>query len=297
MSVGQAKQLDYGVDGLIREARRQLMEVGLDNAALDARLLMQHVLGVTQEQILSGSIADITDDEARYFMQLVARRVAMEPVAKIIGSKPFWKDIFLTTKDTLDPRPDTEALIEAVLDELDDRLAPLRFLDLGTGTGCILLSLLREYPFARGVGADASEAALHVAERNARALRLMPRVEFVQSDWTAAVDGRFDVIVSNPPYISLSEFEGLAREVKEYDPTSALVAGDDGLDAYRTMIPLAAERLVAGGWMFLEVGAGQAQAVAEIGRHVALQPEACVADLAGIARVVVLRKSAKVISA
>jgi release factor glutamine methyltransferase len=290
MSLGQAKQLDYGVDALIREARRQLMEAGVDNAALDARLLMQHVLGVTQEQILSGSVADITDDEARYFMQLVARRVQMEPVAKIIGSKPFWKDIFLTTKDTLDPRPDTEVLIEAVLMQMEDKLAPLRFLDLGTGTGCIILSLLREYPFARGVAVDASKAALHVAERNARALRLMPRVDFVESDWLSSVDGRFDVIVSNPPYISQSDFEGLSVEVRDHDPTAALVAGDDGLDAYRVLLPQAVQCLVDGGWMFVEVGVGQAPHVAEIARQVGLCPEAYMSDLAGIARVVVLRQ-------
>lgn len=293
MGLGQARQVDYHVDVLIREARRRLMEAGLDNAALDARMLMQHVLGVTQEQIVSGAISEMTDDEARFFLQLVERRVQQEPIAKIIGCKPFWKDVFVTTKDTLDPRPDTETLIEAVLEVCEDRLAPLRFLDVGTGTGCIILSLLREYPFARAVAADKSDAALQVAQRNGRALRLMMRTDFVQSDWLAQVDGRFDVIVSNPPYITQGDYDVLPQEVRAYDPMSALVAGQDGLDAYRALIPQAAERLVDGGWLFLEVGMGQASDVAALGRDAGLQVMNIASDLAGIERVVVLRRSSR----
>lgn len=288
--VALVKQAYYSVDALLKQARQGLMEAGIDTAAMDARLLMQFVLGATHEQIVSGKIAEVVEEEALYFTGLVARRAAHEPVAKIIGTKGFWKDEFLTTKDTLDPRPDTELLIEAVLEECEDRFAPWRFLDVGTGTGCILLSLLREFPFASGVAVDKSEAALEVAQRNARNQRLGLRSRFVHSDWLAEVEGRFDVIVSNPPYITTEDMLSLPREVKEYDPESALVAGDDGLDAYRALIPQATGRLVNGGWLFLEVGQGQAQDVVALGRNVGLDAEAVLKDLAGIERVVAFRR-------
>lgn len=291
MSVGLAKEHSYAIDALLREARKVLMEAGIEDAARDVRLIMQYVLGVTQEAIVAGRVVDISDDEACYFMQLIQRRAQNEPVAKIIGSKAFWKDTFLTTKDTLDPRPDTEIIIETITQKYEDRFAPLRFLDLGTGTGCVLLSLLREYPFARGVGVDKSDAAVQVAQRNARTLRLVNRTDILLSDWTQQVEGQFDIIVSNPPYISQSDYEILPSDVKHYDPKSALVAGDDGLEAYRQLIPLAVDKLVDGGWLLLEVGVGQAQQVGAIGVVAGLQLDSVQTDLAGIERVVVLRRS------
>ena len=280
----------YHVDALLAQARADLLAVGIDSAALDARMLLQFVLGVSHEQIVAGRIAEVVEEEAVFFTNLVARRAKHEPVAKIIGMKSFWKDEFLTTKDTLDPRPDTEIMIEAVLEECEDRFAPWRFLDVGTGTGCILLSLLREFPFASGVAVDKSEEALQVAQRNARNQRLALRARFLHSDWLANVEGTFDVIVSNPPYITTSDMETLPEEVKHYDPTSALVAGEDGLDAYRALIPQATGRLVSGGWLFLEIGAGQAADVVAIGRNVGLDAEAVLKDLAGIERVVAFRR-------
>ncbi len=290
MNAVLAKQSSYHMDEMLAQARLDLRAAGIESAALDARMLMQFVLGVSHEQLIAGRTMEMVEEEAQYFVNLVARRAVHEPVAKIIGTKAFWKDEFITTKDTLDPRPDTEILIEAVLEECQDRFAPWRFLDVGTGTGCILLSLLREFPYASGIAVDKSDAALQVAQRNARNQRLALRTRFLCSDWLADVEGTFDVIVSNPPYITVSDMEILPREVKDFDPTSALVAGDDGLDAYRALIPQATGRLVAGGWLFLEVGAGQADAVVAIGRGVGLDAEAVLKDLSGVDRVVAFRR-------
>jgi release factor glutamine methyltransferase len=290
MNAVLAKQANYRVDEMLGRARTDLQAAGVESATLDARLLLQFVLGVSHEQLVAGRVTEMVEEEAHYFVNLVARRVAHEPIAKIIGTKAFWKDEFITTKDTLDPRPDTEIMIEAVLEECTDRFAPWRFLDVGTGTGCILLSLLREFPYASGVAVDKSDEALQVAQRNARNQRLSLRARFVQSDWLANVDGTFDVIVSNPPYITVADMETLPKEVKDFDPSSALVAGADGLDAYRELIPQATGRLVAGGWLFLEVGKGQAADVVEIGRNVGLDSEAVLKDLAGVERVVAFRR-------
>jgi release factor glutamine methyltransferase len=223
--------------------------------ASDARRLMAAALALAPHQLgLSpGRVLDAA--EAARFRGFVAERRAHRPVSKITGMRAFWRHEFLVTDDTLDPRPDTEVLVAKALERPFAKM-----LDLGTGTGCILLSCLVERPAATGLGTDLSEAALVVAAANADRLGVT-RARFLRSDWFAAVTGRFDLIVSNPPYIAAEEMAGLAPDVRLWDPELALTPGGDGLAAYRAIAAGAAARLVAGGRLLLEIGPTQGAAV------------------------------------
>jgi release factor glutamine methyltransferase len=202
-------------------------------------------------------------------------------VAQLLGYRDFWKHRFIVTPDVLDPRPDTEALVAEAL-----RRPFARVLDLGTGTGAILLSLLAERPAATGLGTDLSEAALTVARRNAAALRLADRADFAPADWFAGVAGQFDLIVSNPPYIAAAEMAGLAPEVRDWEPHLALTPGGDGLDAYRAIARGAGAHLAPGGRLVVEIGAAQGAAVAAIMAGAGLGPVRVLPDLDGRDRVV-----------
>lgn len=190
------------------------------------------------------------------FLQALAAREARQPVAQIVGHRAFWKHEFRVTRATLDPRPETELLVEVALE-----VPFTRVLDLGTGTGCVLLSLLADQPGAKGVGTDISQAALEVARENAERLSLHERAQLVQGDWFHGVEGKFDLIVSNPPYITEAEMAGLAPEVRDWEPHGALTPGGDGLGAYRAIAFGAFARLKSGGRIALEIGPTQAGAV------------------------------------
>jgi release factor glutamine methyltransferase len=226
------------------------------------------------------------------FDATIARRLQGEPVSRIMSVKEFYGRSFIVDKHTLDPRPDTEILIDAVLDTLKDRREePVRILDLGTGTGCILLTLLAELPLARGIGSDASAGALEIARRNAEALGVGDRAGFVAGDWFEPIGGRFDIVVSNPPYVASGEIAGLAREVS-YDPLLALDGGADGLEAYRRIASCVTDVLSPGGMVILEVGETQAEAVLGLLCDAGLKIEAgrpIWTDLAGRQRCVVVR--------
>lgn len=241
----------------LARAARALAEAGIENAALDARLLLQHATGWPAEALIARERV-VPPAAFAALDALVARRAAREPLAYLTGTRGFWRHEFSVTRDTLIPRPDSEAVVEAALALLPDR--PARVVDFGTGSGCLLLSILGDRPRAWGVGVDASPGTLAVAAANARALGLADRAAFVAADWGAALAGRFDLIVANPPYIRSGDMTGLAPELA-HEPPSALAAGADGLAAYRALVPHVMAGLAAGGHVVLEVGAGQASDV------------------------------------
>lgn len=273
-------------------ATARLGQAGVESARLDARALLAEVLGVDGMALFSRPERRLSEAEERAFAAAVERRARREPLSHILGRREFWSLSLRVTADTLDPRPDTETLVETALDLVSDRRAPLRLLDLGTGTGCILLALLRELPNAFGVAVDRSLRACAVAADNARHLGLSERAAVVCGDWGRALDGCFDAIVSNPPYIMDQEIPLLQPEVARFEPRSALTGGTDGLECYRQIVPLLPDLLAPGGIAAFEVGRGQAGAVTALMAEAGLVPGGVRTDLAGIERCVWARRMA-----
>jgi release factor glutamine methyltransferase len=256
----------------LAQAIDQLAAAGIEDAAREARLLQRHA----------------TDEST--FDSMIARRAAREPVSHILGRREFWSLDFAVTRACLDPRPDSEAVVEAVLAKLSDRGRAWRILDLGTGSGCLLLALLSELPHATGVGVDKSPEALGVALGNAYRLGISARARFVERDWTRGLEGEFDVIVANPPYIPTVELGRLEPEVGRYEPRLALDGGHDGLDAYRAVIPGLGRLLAPGGFAALEIGATQAEPVGQIALEAGFAT-LCRPDLAGRDRCLILTRT------
>lgn len=270
-----------------------LKESGIDTPAADARLLVQHALGTSHENLLMQGSRDVSTDEQELLDSLLQRRLNREPVSRIVGQRAFWKGDFIVTPDTLDPRADSETLIEAALTHVQpgNSDGPLRVLDLGTGTGCLLISLLHEWPQATGVGLDISAAAAEVARANTAQLNAPDRAVIIASDWQAyRAETAFDVVISNPPYIAPEEAETLEPEVRDFDPHIALFAGGQGLDAYRSILSNIDVWLKPGGWLLLETGYQQAEKVAQIVTAAGLAVVEIRADLGGHPRVVVGKK-------
>lgn len=265
----------------LREARDALAPVAGANAALEARLLAAQAWGMTPEALVQQHDAL---REAEPFSALLARRKNSEPVAQILGEKHFWKDRFFVSRSVLTPRADSETLIEMLLRLRPDTTAALRMLDLGTGSGCLLLSALREYPQATGVAVDASEVALAVASRNAAALGLASRVEMLRSNWCSNLHGMFDVVLANPPYIPTGDIVLLDADVRAFEPHSALDGGADGLDCYREIVQQLLPHTRPASVLLFEVGMGQAEDVATIGEAAGWKLLEIAKDLAGIAR-------------
>lgn len=276
----------------LSDAVDTLEEAGVESAHLDARLLLARVLGVGREYLTMHADAYLSDSELMAYDALVERRAAREPMAQILGEREFWSLNFRVTADTLDPRPDSECVIESVLDYVPNKGARLLMADFGVGTGCLLLSLLSEYPMAHGLGVDISPAALDVAGKNAVSLGLAARTHFHHTSWGTGVHGRYDVIVSNPPYIRESDMDGLAPEVADYEPRTALVAGKDGLDAYRALMPDLKRLLAPAGIAVLEFGKGQAAEVAAIAEANGLRLLETRCDLAGVERCAIFTHAA-----
>lgn len=271
----------------------ELKSSEIDSPVADARLLVQYALGISHEDLLLQGDRPLTQEEKSRIAELVARRKLREPVARIVGRRAFWKSEFIVTPDTLDPRQDSETVIEAALAHVQPGKSEqaLRLLDLGTGTGCLLLSLLYEWPKATGIGLDISRGAADVAAQNAEALDLASRAEIIPVSWEDYTPQEsFDVIVSNPPYIAESERDDLAPEVVHYDPPQALFAAEDGLAAYRSIVARAPHWLVAGGWLILETGYRQAQKVSELVEQAGLKVVEIRRDLGGHQRVVIAQK-------
>ncbi len=264
---------------------------------LDARLLVLHVCGLSHEAYILRPDHPLSRAEIATVAAFRERRLAYEPVSRIIGFREFWGRNFKITPAVLDPRPDTETLIEAALALLreENRLAePLRILDLGTGSGCILLTLAAELTQSWGVGSDLDAGALAVARGNSERLNLGGRCSFVRSDWCKTFRGQFDVIVCNPPYIKSDCIDGLSEDVRRYDPSVALDGGADGLEAYRQLVPDVFTAAAGGGWILLEVGCGQAVSIFRILQAVkcAGQPDSwrVFRDLSGTERVVAVKR-------
>jgi len=258
-------------------------EIGIENPWREIRLLLSYVTGKSYEQIFFEKEFLLSSDQHTKFEELVKRRATYEPLSKIIGCREFWGLNFKVTKDTLDPRPDSEILIDAVLKELPNKEFPLSCLDLGTGTGCLLLSILSEYQNAFGIGVDISEEALNVAKQNAVSLGLIDRSSFCLSNWTENVGEVFDLIVSNPPYIGLNEL--LQANVKDFDPHLALYAGQDGLEAYQILFSQIEKLCHSQTKIFMEIGKGQRESVALIAKENGFTLQNVYKDLARIERV------------
>ena len=264
-------------------------DAGITSAELDARLLAGHLLSLDLTGLIAAAARCVNDSEAAQLEDHARRRIAGEPVARIIGIKEFWSLPLRLAPATLVPRPDTETVVEAALDSLPSGLkreAALRLADLGTGSGAILLALLSELAGAFGIGTDLSEAALQVARSNARRLGLAPRAGFLACDYGAALAGPFDLIVSNPPYIRSAEIALLDIEVRDHEPRAALDGGADGLDAYRAIVPQARRLLAPGGVLVMEVGAGHSGAVEALIAAAGLAAGPLKRDLSGIPRAV-----------
>ena len=264
----------------------RLDRAGVVGARRDSRVLLSHVLGGRPDLVTGYPERGLVPAEATAFRDAVLRRAAREPVARILGRREFWGLDLRISAATLDPRSDSETLVEAVLDRLPDRSAPISILDLGTGSGCLLLALLSALPKAHGLGLDISAEALAVARENAEAHGLAGRAEFRRGDWACSLDGAWKVIVSNPPYIVSDEISDLPPEVARFDPRQALDGGIDGLAAYRRLVPQAAGLLEPNGVLALEIGAGRGNEVETIVTEAGLVPLGRRHDLAGIERCV-----------
>jgi len=273
------------LDILYRRALDAFRRAGLATPTLDARWLVAHAAGVAPDRIALDGGRSLPAEAVSRAESLIARRLAGEPVDRILGTREFWSLPFRLNAATLSPRPDTETLVEACLAALPDRGAPYRLLDLGTGTGAILIALLTERPAAVGLGIDRAAEAILAARLNARDNGVGSRARFVEGDWMAGLDEKFDLVVSNPPYIPVADIACLDREVREHDPRLALDGGEDGLDAYRAIVAGASARLVAGGILAFELGAGQEDAVTALMRAAGFAVgEPARRDLAGVPR-------------
>jgi release factor glutamine methyltransferase len=261
---------------------------GIEDADVDARLLVGHALHLDRARLIAQSDRILEAREINVINALAARRLKREPVSRILGQKEFWSIALAITPDVLVPRPETETVVEGALDFVVRgglRMEKLRILDIGTGSGALLLALLRELPNATGTGTDISTGALKVARENAARCGVEGRCTFVACDIASVVEGPFDLLVSNPPYIAHDEITSLAPEVKDYDPTVALDGGNDGLAAYRAIAADAKRLLAPGARMFVELGAGQETAVRDLFTNAGLTAGIARTDLAGIPRV------------
>jgi release factor glutamine methyltransferase len=275
------------------EVRQRLEAAGVDTPVLDARLLIEAGAGVSRLEIVADPRRPVSADQVEAVLSLARRRQEREPVSHIVGRKHFWTLDLMVSRDVLTPRPETEFVVEAGLQAID-RAAPARILDLGTGSGAIILALLLERPSARGVAVDTCAAALEIASKNAVALGVADRLELRLGDWGAGLDGGFDLVVSNPPYIPSLEIAALAPEVALFEPRLALDGGPDGLGAYRIIVAGLPSLLRRGGAFALEVGKGQCEAVKALARQAGLAPGESRRDLAGVPRVVVGQRPAEV---
>ncbi len=282
------------IDDALRMAAAQLQAAGVEQPRMDARLLLSAAAGLSHEDMIREPDAELPQAEAGKYAAMIARRAAREPVSRILGRREFWSLEFEITPDTLDPRPDSETLISAALAQIEDRSQALRILDIGAGSGCLLLALLSELPRAHGTGIDISQGALDVAGRNAARLGFSGRAQFIQCDvrspsWAQQISGPFDIVISNPPYISNDAMAGLAPEVTLFDPYAALAGGEDGFDFYRMITISLAQLLCPEGLVIFEAGTGQAGAVQMLLHQAGLAGLDPHYDLGGIARAVIGR--------
>lgn len=275
---------------VLADAAARLSAAGIDNARIDVRILLGHAIGVPPNELV-GSIP-VDEHALARFQQFVERRARHEPIAYITGIKEFWSLEFEVGPGVLVPRPETETLIEEALKEFPDRDAAMEFLDLGTGSGCILVAALHEFPSARGLGVDNSEQALTWSRRNIAGHGMSACCALHLADWNSGIKGPFDAIFSNPPYIAAKDLMKLADDVKRYEPVAALIGGEDGYDAYRSLAPVLVKALKPKGGAFVELGLGQAESVLAIFEAAGLKVIRIAPDLAGVPRCIVAMRAA-----
>lgn len=271
----------------VARATGRLKAAGIDRPRREARLLLAHSFGKSVEWLVAHD--DERIETPAPFENAVRRREAREPLSHILGEREFWSLRFQVNASVLDPRPDSETLVAAVLAQYPEPDTVVKIADLGTGSGCLLLSILSERPGAEGVGVDISESALSIARENAQRFGLAERANFIQSDWASRLDGTFDVVVSNPPYIPTAAIDDLAPEVARFEPRGALDGGADGLDAYRHIAAVLPRILKPNGLVALEIGQGQDASVTRILRDGGIRIVGLEKDLAGIPRCVLGR--------
>lgn len=253
------------VDETIDATVRRLADAGIENPRLDARLLLQEATGLEAEDVAREPSQILTEGSLQKLCAGVRRRQRREPISRIVGRREFWSLDFAINAEVLDPRPDTETLIDALLAAEPDRSKPITIADLGTGSGCLLCAALSEFSNAYGIGMDRSATAIDVAKENARVLGLSGRAEFIRGQWASTIAAQsIDVILTNPPYIPSGQIMGLDPEVAKFDPHMALDGGEDGLDAYRAIARDIERVIKPGGKSFVEIGPGQAEAVASL---------------------------------
>ena len=276
-------------DALVAEVAGALSTAGFEEPRRHARRLVASALAISRADLFGHPDRAVDEQQIGRIRAMLGRMVKREPLSRILGKREFWGLEFALSAETLDPRPETETVVEAVLRRNPERRAPLRFLDLGTGTGCLLLTLLAEFPAASGVGIDIAERAVRTAACNAVALGVADRALFLVGDWGAAVSAKFDAVVTNPPYIASGELRLVPREVACYDPWRALDGGEDGLSAYRAIATHLPRLLASNGIFVAEVGVNQAEAVVAVMRTNGLDLDGIEKDLAGIPRCVIAR--------
>ena len=278
---------------MLTMAAGRLAAVGIEQARAEARLLVGHALGAAPEALIAHPEGGVGGPARSRVDALVRRRIRREPMSHLLGRREFWGLEFRVNRHVLDPRPDSESVVEAVLAAIGNPAAGLRILDLGTGTGCLLLALLSELPGALGTGVDVSAGAASVAWENAVALGLGGRARFVVGDWGAAINGGFQVIVANPPYVASGEVAALAPEIRRFEPAVALDGGPDGLRCYHDLAPAIGRLLAPGGFAVIEIGYGQAADIKEIFLKSWLQVRHVRRDLAGIDRCLMVDHAAE----
>lgn len=252
----------------MRRLTQTFRSAGIDTPELDARILVAHALAISRTALLAGPERELSRSDVASIDGYETRRRQREPVSRILGRRGFRALSLEIGAATLDPRPDTEIVVDAVVELAKENASPkLRVLDLGTGSGAIIIAVLRELPGANGVGTDIDAATLQIAQRNAKQADVLQRAEFLQADWLSGVTGKFDIVVSNPPYVRSADVCALEPEVSRFDPRIALDGGGDGLDAYRAILAKARGRLKPGGWIVFEVGDEQATDVMALCRH------------------------------
>ncbi len=282
------------IDALLREGRERLGQAAIEAPEREARLLLAASGGGDPLRQIAFSESAVAPAIAQCYRDLLARRVAREPLSHILGKREFFSRDFLVSADVLDPRPDSETLIEAVLARLPSRDRPWRLLDLGTGSGCLILTLLAELPQASGIGLDASAAALALAAANAERLQLQDRIawrlaDWRRPDWRAGLAESFDVAIANPPYIPTGEIARLAPEIRDHEPRLALDGGADGLDAYRHLAPALSHLLAPSGFAALEIGHDQEKTAAAPFLGAGLVCESAIRDLGGRPRCLIIK--------
>lgn len=278
------------IGAALTAARQTLHAAGVPDARRDARLLLADLLGCDVSTVIAWPERALEASVAAAFEARIRRRAAREPVARILGVREFWSLPFLLAPETLDPRPDSELLVAALLERVSDWQAPLQVLDLGSGSGCLLLALLSELPQARGLGIDCSPAAVAMAARNADALGLAERAHFRVGDWCTGLEQTFDLLLCNPPYIPAAEIDALEPEVAGWEPRAALNGGADGLDPYRVVVPQLDRLLTASGMAVFEHGPGQAGAIAGLLQDTERWQWQVLLDLAGRERALLIRR-------